>query len=81
MSIGTPALDGPLIGSIYFGEPKPGDQYRLFLIADGFGIHAKLVGSFLPDPQTGQVHGVLRGPAAGPVRRPSTSISSPPIAA
>ena len=45
----------PLIGSIYIGEPKPGDQYRLFLIADGFGIHAKLVGSFRPDPATGQL--------------------------
>jgi hypothetical protein len=55
VSIGTPALDGPLIGSLFIGEPKPGDQYRIFLIVDGFGIHAKLVGSFLPDPTTGQV--------------------------
>ena len=42
--VGTPALDGPLDGSLYFGEPKPGNQYRVFMIADGFGIHAKLVG-------------------------------------
>jgi hypothetical protein len=55
VSIGTPALDGPLTGSLYIAEPKPGDQYRLFLIVDGFGIHAKLVGSFHPDPQTGQL--------------------------
>jgi hypothetical protein len=53
--IGTPALDGPLIGSIYIGEPKPGDQYRLFLILRGFGINSKLVGSVHPDPQTGQL--------------------------
>ncbi len=51
----TPALSGPLPGSLYIGEPKPGDQYRLFLIVDGFGIHAKLVGSVRPDPQTGRV--------------------------
>ena len=51
----TPALSGPLPGSLYIGEPKPGNQYRLFLVVDGFGIHAKLVGSVLPDPQTGQV--------------------------
>jgi hypothetical protein len=51
----TPALDGPLTGSLYFGEPKPGNQYRIFLVADGFGIHAKLVGTILPDPRTGQV--------------------------
>ncbi len=53
--IGTQALPRPLDGSVYIGEPKPGDQYRLFLIASGFGINAKLVGSFRPDPQTGQL--------------------------
>jgi hypothetical protein len=55
MALHTPALDGPLPGSIYFGEPQPGNQYRIFLIADGFGIHAKLVGSIHPDPVTGRV--------------------------
>ena len=59
VSIGTPALDGPLTGSIYFGQPQPGNQYRLFLIADGFGIHAKLEGSFFPDPQTGKLQAVF----------------------
>ena len=54
-AIHTPALDGPLEGSVYIGEPKPGEQYRLFLIVDGFGLHAKLVGVATPDPQTGQV--------------------------
>ena len=53
--IGTQALDGPLVGSVYIGEPKPGNQYRLFLVADGFGIHAKLIGSAVPDPETGQL--------------------------
>jgi hypothetical protein len=58
-TVGSPALDGPLEGSIYFGQPKPNDQYRLFLIADGFGIHAKLLGSVRPDPVTGQVTTVI----------------------
>jgi hypothetical protein len=53
--IETQALPGPLIGSVYIGEPKPGDQYRLFEIASGFGINAKLVGSVKPNPITGQV--------------------------
>ncbi len=52
-SIGTPALDGPLPGSVYIGDPKPGDQYRLILAADGFGVHVKLIGSIKPDPVTG----------------------------
>jgi hypothetical protein len=54
-SIGTPALPERLQGSVYIGEPKPGDQYRLFMIASGFGINAKIVGSVRPDPVTGQL--------------------------
>ena len=54
-SISTPALDEDLIGSIYIGQPLPGNQYRLFLIANGSGIHAKLTGVFRPDPSTGQL--------------------------
>ena len=55
LSVGSPTLDGRLTGSLYFGEPKPGDQYRLFMVFDGFGMHVKLVGSAKPDLQTGQV--------------------------
>ncbi len=55
ISVGSPTLDGRLNGSLYFGEPKPGDQYRLFMIFDGFGMHAKLVGSVQPNPATGQI--------------------------
>ena len=58
-SIGTPSLDGRLQGSVYIGEPKPGDQYRLFEMASGFGINAKLVGSVQPNPQTGQLTAVF----------------------
>jgi hypothetical protein len=54
-SIGSPALDGPLLGSLYIGEPRPGNQYRVFMIASGFGINAKLVAEVHPDPVTGQL--------------------------
>jgi hypothetical protein len=54
-AIGSPTLDGPLTGSIFIGEPKPGNQYRLFMIASGFGMNIKLIGRFRPDPETGQV--------------------------
>ena len=54
-SIGTPALPERLEGSVYLGEPKPGDQYRLFMMASGFGINAKIVGSVKPNPTTGQL--------------------------
>jgi hypothetical protein len=55
VDVRTPALDGPLVGSLYIGEPKPGDQYRVFMIFDGFGVHAKLFASIQPDPATGQL--------------------------
>ena len=45
------------------------------MIADGFGINAKLVGSFVPDPQTGPADGRLRRPAAGAVRK----VRPPPL--
>jgi hypothetical protein len=54
-SIGSPTLSGPLNGAVYIGEPQPGNQYRLFMIASGFGMNIKLVGSFHPNPQTGQL--------------------------
>jgi hypothetical protein len=54
-TIGTPALDETLVGSIYIGEPKPGDQYRLFLVMSGSGMNVKLIGDVKPDPQTGQL--------------------------
>ncbi len=55
VEVHTPALEGPLTGSLFIGEPKPGDQYRLFMVFEGFGIHAKLFASVKPDPQTGQL--------------------------
>src|SRR5262249_14159027 len=51
----TVALNGTLEGSVYIGEPKPGDQYRLFMIASGFGMNVKFIGSLKPDPLNGQV--------------------------
>jgi hypothetical protein len=55
MEVITPALNGPLKGSLYIGEPQPGNQYRLFMLFDGFGIHAKLAPEIIPDPRTGQL--------------------------
>ena len=53
--IHTPALIGPLTGSLYIGEPTPGNQYRLFMVASGFGINAKIVASVHPDPANGRL--------------------------
>src|SRR5262249_31145368 len=40
----------------------PGDPYRIYLIADGFGVHIKLpAASIEADPQTGQLTARLEG--------------------
>jgi hypothetical protein len=54
-TIESPALPGPLTGSIYIGEPQPGNKYRIFLTGDGFATHVKLAGTVKPDPLTGRL--------------------------
>jgi hypothetical protein len=51
----SPALPAPISGGIYLGDPLPGNRYRIFLTADGFGTHVKLLGTASLDLQTGQV--------------------------
>jgi hypothetical protein len=63
--IGTVTLDSlalptPIRGGIYIGEPLPGDRYRLFLTADGYGTHVKLKADVFPDPVTGQLTTVFQ---------------------
>jgi hypothetical protein len=53
--LSSESLPRTLEGSIYLGEPLPGEQYRLFLLADGYGLHVKLVGGLIPNPATGQL--------------------------
>jgi hypothetical protein len=55
LEIQSAVLPGPLTGSVYLGEPKPGERYRLVLVANGFGIHVKLPGTVAPNQQTGQL--------------------------
>jgi hypothetical protein len=55
LSIESSALPGPLPGYVYLGQPLPGNRYRIFLTANGFGVHVKLAGTVIPDPATGQL--------------------------
>ena len=54
-TIVSPALPAPISGGIYLGDPLPNDRYRIYLTADGFGTHVKLLGTATPDPVTGQL--------------------------
>lgn len=53
VSITTPVLPGPLTGSIYLLAPLPSDPYRIFFVADGFGVSVRLGGSVHADALTG----------------------------
>jgi hypothetical protein len=55
VAIETPVLPTALQGSVYVGQPLPGNRYRLFINADGFGISIRLKGDVRPDPVTGQI--------------------------
>jgi hypothetical protein len=55
LEIDSSALPGPLPGFVYLGQPLPGNRYRIFLTADGFGTHVKIAGAVLPDPTTGRL--------------------------
>ena len=55
LTIESSALPGPLPGYVFLGEPQPESRYRVFLAANGFGVHIKIAGTVTPDPQTGQL--------------------------
>jgi hypothetical protein len=55
LTIESSALPGPLPGSVYLGQPEPGNRYRIFLIASGFAFNVKLAGTVSADPVTGQL--------------------------
>ncbi|HEX7058822.1 MAG TPA: hypothetical protein VF176_03135 [Solirubrobacterales bacterium] len=60
LGITSASFPGVLPGAIYLGEPKPGNRYRIFLVADGFSLHVKQLGTVTPDPNTGQLMTTLQ---------------------
>lgn len=77
----VPALPEPLHGDVYLAEPVPGDPYRLFLYAPGYGVRVKLQGSIQPDPDTGRIKAIFRDNPQVPVRRIAMHLRSGPNAA
>lgn len=49
------ALPEPVLGTIYLGEPKGEERFRLFVVAPGPGAVLKFVSSLRPDPVSGLV--------------------------
>jgi hypothetical protein len=55
------ALSDPLVGSVYLGERRGDERFRLFIVAPGPGIVFKFVSSLQPDPATGRLTTTLHG--------------------
>lgn len=60
LEIHTPLLAEPLQGSAYIGsqlsdDPESGQMFRLFLVAEGFGVTIKLLGEVRANAQTGRL--------------------------
>lgn len=51
----SPYLSRPLRGAVYLRSPQPGRLFRLWLVVDDLGIHAKLPGELQLDPLDGRV--------------------------
>lgn len=55
VKIDTPVLADPLEGEVVLGDPKPGELFRLWLVARGPGLVLKVPGIVHPDPETGRL--------------------------
>lgn len=63
----SPSLPHAVHGSVYLRSPIPGNQFRLWLIADDFGMHVKLPGEIRANAQTGQLTAEFRETPQVPV--------------
>ncbi len=59
VEIATPQLTETVVGPVFLGEERPGERFRLFILAAGAGLRIKTLGRLTPDPQTGQLSAVL----------------------
>jgi hypothetical protein len=55
VELAGPQLRAPLAGNLYLGEEHPGERFRLFAVAEGMGVSAKLVGALQVDAASGRI--------------------------
>jgi hypothetical protein len=61
VELSTPAIEGVLTGTIYLGEEKPNERFRVFVVAGAVGTTIKSVGVLRVSPTTGRLSTVLEG--------------------
>lgn len=64
----VPALPRVLHGALYQRSPAPGDLFRVWLISDELGVHAKIPGDIHADSVTGQLTSIFLETPRVPLR-------------
>ncbi len=60
VELASPAIAGALAGTIYLGTEKPGQRFRVFVVASAAGIPIKFVGTLQVAPGSGRISAVLQ---------------------
>ncbi|HWP33866.1 MAG TPA: hypothetical protein VNL97_08990 [Solirubrobacterales bacterium] len=76
----TPQLSEELTGSVFLGEERPGERFRLFVAAEDPGIRFKATGRLVTDPKTGELTTVLSNLPPVPLSRISLDLDNGPTA-
>lgn len=80
VELSSPAMGEPLIGSVYLGEERPPERFRLFVVAPSPAGAIKFVGVLHVDPVTGRFSTALTDLPQFPLRRLSLSFDGGPRA-
>lgn len=59
IEVESPSFGEPLSGSVYLGEERPDERFRLFVAVPGPGFVLKFVGALHADPLTGRLQATL----------------------
>jgi hypothetical protein len=59
VEVESPSFGEPLSGSVYLGQERPGERFRLFVAVPGPGFVLKFAGSLHADPVTGRLAATL----------------------
>lgn len=78
MELSSAALPEPLVGTVFLGEERGGERFRLFVVAPGPGVVLKFVAALRPDPATGRLSATLRDLPQVAVGRLSLSFDGGP---
>ncbi len=76
----SPVLRDPLLGDVYLGAERPGERFRLFIVAPGPGVVIKSVGALHADPNSGRLSAALKDLPQVPLSRLSLNIDGGPQA-